>query len=251
MEMILIDGKPYPVSKSATYKKVTYRRTFTKDHKKNLQAWYVPFNYTITDDDVTNFQFYKIHMIANSKEAGGTVTSQDYIYIYIEPLATGYELKANVPYLVRPLNVLTDHDFVMENIVLNAPKTTSTKHLETSEHKYDFYGCYNEYKPSYTGECYWMSASGLLTPGSSAYSLKSYRWYLKQTVNDFNVDAKATFVFVESEDGEATGINGTSIESSDEIEGVYSSNGVKLDTPQKGMNIIRYKNGKTKKIMVK
>ena len=250
IEMILIDGKPYPVSKTATYKKVTYRRTFNKNHKKNLQAWYVPFNYTITADDEANFQFYKIHMIANSKEAG-TVTSQEYIYIYIEPLATGYELKANVPYLVRPLNILTDHDFVMENIVLNAPKTTSTKHLETSEHKYDFYGCYNEYKPSYTGECYWMSASGLLTPGSSDYSLKSYRWYLKQTVNDFNVDAKATFVFVESEDGEATGINGTSLESSDDIEGVYSSNGIKLDTPQKGMNIIRYKNGKTKKIMVK
>ena len=246
VELILIDGEPYPVTVTSTYKKVTYRRTFTSTQKNNLQSWFVPFNYKITEDDAVNFQFYKIHMIAGAKEAG-EVDNPDNVIIYIEKLPVGYELIANVPYLVRPLNVMQPHDFILEDVVLNAPKTTSTKHLETSEYKYDFYGCYNAVTPGYR-QAYWMSASGYLAP-SSADTLRSYRWYIKRTDNDFNVDAKTNFIFVESDEGEATGINGTS--TPDDVEGVYSPNGVKLDVPQKGLNIIRYKNGETKKIIIK
>ena len=37
-------------------------------------------------------------------------------------------------------------------------------------------------------------------------------------------------------------------EDADEIEGIYSANGTKKETLSKGLNIIKYKSGKTKKI---
>ena len=246
-ELILIDREPYPVTVTSTYKKVTYRRTFTSSQKDRLQSWFVPFNYTISEDDAENFQFYKIHMIANAEEAG-EVDDLNSVYVYIEKLKAGDEMRANVPYVVRPLNEMQDHDFILEDVVLNAPKTTSRMHLETNEHKYDFYGCYDEL-PFEEREVYWMSG-GILRPSTNG-KLYSYRWYIRQVPKNPDADAKANFIFVESDEGEATGINGASTASPDDVEGVYTVNGIKLDAPQKGLNIIRYKNGETKKIIIK
>lgn len=53
-------------------------------------------------------------------------------------------------------------------------------------------------------------------------------------------------------DDDPTGINGAATDdAADEIEGVYSVSGVKLSDLQKGINIVRYRSGKTQKVILK
>ena len=49
--------------------------------------------------------------------------------------------------------------------------------------------------------------------------------------------------------GIVTSINGRILD--EQVEGIYSTNGMKQDRLMPGMNIIRYANGKTKTVLVK
>ena len=57
------------------------------------------------------------------------------------------------------------------------------------------------------------------------------------------------FIFIE--EGIPSGINGISIENNSVEKERYNLRGEKLSEPQKGVNIIRMTNGKTKKVIVK
>jgi len=59
--------------------------------------------------------------------------------------------------------------------------------------------------------------------------------------------AQAVYTFL-SEDSPISGIEGTEAESSEAVE-YYSLTGVKLDAPQKGVNIVKTADGKTKKVL--
>ena len=50
-----------------------------------------------------------------------------------------------------------------------------------------------------------------------------------------------------SYDGSASGIK--NIEEQDEVEGYYSLDGKRLQKPQRGVNIVKTKSGRTKKII--
>ena len=79
--------------------------------------------------------------------------------------------------------------------------------------------------------------------GESAQpTVKPYRCYLTVPASEI----KAFFIF---DDG-ATGING--VDAADaEIEAIYTVNGVKVNSLQKGLNIVKMSNGKTQKVFVK
>ena len=250
MEMVLIHGEPYPVTKTATYKKVTYKRTFEETRLGKYQCWYVPFDYTITGDE--NATFYKIHLISASAEQSGEVTDVTKVYIHIEKMSAGDKLSANRPYVIVANQ--TDYQFVLEpenGVTLYKPDNTSRLNVSTTEFNYDFYGTYKDTEAEVRHD--WMS----LTPkgeiswnGSIGSTLKSYVWYLRVTKRNENADySKINFSFVDDSDY-ATHINSIE-ENMDEIEGIYSANGIKKETLSKGLNIIKYKNGKTKKIFKK
>ena len=247
IELVLIHDDPYPVTKTATYKKVTYKRTFQERRIGKNQCWYVPFDYTITgEEDAT---FFKIHLISASTTAG-EVQDNTQVNIYIEKMSAGEKLTANRPYIIRANK--TDYEFVVEpenGVTLYAPNELSRLHLSTSEFYYDFYGSY--VKTQATKNRDWMS---LLASGSIAWNatanatLKSYVWYIRITPNGDNADySKINLNFVEEDSENATKINSIE-EDADEIEGIYSANGTKKETLSKGLNIIKYKSGKTKKI---
>ncbi|MBR3093444.1 MAG: hypothetical protein IKG99_10575, partial [Bacteroidaceae bacterium] len=93
---------------------------------------------------------------------------------------------------------------------------------------------------------------------SAGASLGIYRWYIKPTSNDFNDDysnLRIGFVVDGEEDPTSIFALDGEAEGSDEISGIYSVNGTKygttMDDLQKGVNIIRYKNGTSKKVLVK
>ena len=247
----LIDAENYPfmdLPSDIAVSSVTYKRSFSSTQVGKHQAWFVPMDYTITADDVANFTFYKIQMIAGAAEAGEA--DHDLIYLYVEPMSEGEVLKGNRPYTVKPKNVVTDYEFTAENTTLYAPTTKSRLNVTTSFHSYDFYGKYAN--DPYTGsDGDWFSlAKGSLHPNPASTTFRQYRWIIEVTANTINDDySKIEFSIVE--DGDATGIDRTRVINSDEVEGIYTTNGMKVDEPVRGINIIRYKNGKTEKIIVK
>ncbi|MBR6139440.1 MAG: hypothetical protein IKQ12_07740 [Prevotella sp.] len=247
----LIDTENYPfmdLPSDIAVSSVTYKRSFSSTQVGKHQAWFVPMDYTITADDAANFTFYKIQMIAGAAEAGEA--DHDKIYLYIEPMNEGEVLKGNRPYTVKPKNVVTDYEFTAENTTLYAPTTKSRLNVTTSFHSYDFYGKYAN--DPYTGSIGdWFSLSqGSLHPNPASTTFRQYRWIIKVTANTINDDySKIEFSIVE--DGDATGIDRTRVINSDDVEGIYTTNGMKVDEPVRGINIIRYKNGKTEKIIVK
>ncbi|MBQ2403113.1 MAG: hypothetical protein II314_04185, partial [Prevotella sp.] len=87
---------------------------------------------------------------------------------------------------------------------------------------------------------------GFYVVGKSAESAKpkvnAYRCYLTAPASEI----KAFFFF---DDDDVTGINGVDAEDI-EIEAIYTINGTKVNSLQKGLNIVKMSNGKVKKVMV-
>lgn len=250
-EYVLIDGEDYPfmnLKSDISVPEVTYKRSFSEGQINKHQAWFVPMDYTITADDAENFTFYKIQMIAGAAEAGEA--DHDKIYLYIEPMSEGEVLKGNRPYTVKPKNAVSNYEFTADGTKLYAPNTGSRLNVTTSFHSYDFYGKYaRESYSGSVGDMFFLSG-GSLHPNNATTTLLPYRWIIKVTANTINDDySKIEFSIVE--DGDATGIDRAHIINSDEVEGIYTTNGLKVDEPVRGINIIRYKNGKTEKIIVK
>ena len=250
-EYVLIDGEDYPfmnLKSDISVPEVIYKRTFSSDNVNKHQPWFVPMDYTITDDDVANFTFYKLHMVAGAAVPGEADANS--IYLYVTPMNVGDVLQGNRPYTVKPKNAVSDYEFKAEDTKLYAPNTGSRLNVTTSSNSYDFYGKYvRESYSGNVGDMYYLS-SGSLHPNKETTTFRPYRWIIKVTKNDTN-DGYSKVEFSIVEDGEATGIDSSRIINSDEVEGIYTTNGMKVDEPVRGINIIRYKNGKTQKIIVK
>ena len=212
------------------------------------QAWYVPMDYTITAEDAKNFTFYKLHMVAGAAEAGEADPNQ--IYLYVTPMNVGEKLVGNRPYTVKPKAAKENYKFTAENTILYAPNNGSRLNVTTSTHSYDFFGQYeNTNYSGNKGDMYYLS-QGALHPNNPTTPLLPYRWNIKVSSNSTN-DGYAKIGFIIIEDEEATSINTVRDFNADEVEGIYSINGKKLNTPVKGINIIKYKNGKTEKRLIK
>ncbi len=123
--------------------------------------------------------------------------------------------------------------------------------MSTAEFNYDFNGTYGNIVAEKKHDWMTLRPNGTIAwkadPGTP---LQSYVWYIRVTANGDNADySKINISFVDDSD-DATSIN--SIESQLEgVEGFYQINGIKMETLSKGVNIIRYKNGKTKRVFIK
>ena len=248
----LFDDIDYARTDNVQANKVTYTRYFSPNVTNHYQAWYIPFDYTIKEEDADNFDFYKIHLISASKkqDQDDLIEDNTKVYIHIESIEAGTVLKANRPYVVKPKAVMT-HVFESENVTLYGKNNGIRLSMSTSEWDYNFYGTYETFKEENQTANQWI---GLNTRGNYFWNeaettLHRYRWYIKVSANTANGDyAKLNLFFIE-DNGEATDIK--SVLSEEEIEGIYTLDGVKVQTPVKGMNIIRFTNGKTKKINFK
>ena len=252
-EYKLIDGKDYPfmnLKSDISVPEVTYQRSFSSTQVGKHQAWFVPMDYYITAEDVENFTFYKLHMVAGAAEAAPEAGEADpnKMYLYVESMKVGDKLVGNRPYTVKPKKAVTDYVFTAENTTLYALNSASRLNLTTSTHSYDFFGKYiNETYSGAVGD--WFSLTqGALHPNPASTRFLPYRWIFTVSSNTTN-DGYSKIGFVIVEDADATSIS--TVNANDEVEGYYTVNGVRSETPVKGMNIVKYKNGKTKKIMIK
>ena len=248
----LVHGEPYPYPEGRKASKVTYRRSFETEEVKHYRCWYVPFDYTIQAEDMNNFDFYKIHMIAGSGDTGGEVADNTKVYIYIEKVKdAGTVLRGNRPYVIRPKSAMTDHIFTADNITEIYPENNESRlHQETTEFEYDYYGTYREHQATGRHEFISLNKKGQTQWNASENAkLQSYVWYIKVTSRG-DIDYAKTNIFFVDIDDDTTDIFRHQVDSND-VEGVYTVSGAKVEKPVKGVNIIRYKNGTTKKIYVK
>ena len=245
----LIDGEPYEFAKTGNVyaSKVTYKRTFNDDQTGKYQCWYIPVDYTITGEE--DAVFYKIDFIA-ALSTSGMVEDENQVYLYIQKMKAGDKLYANRPYIIKA-NSAAPYEFISENVTLYKRTTDSRMHLEKSTINYDFYGTYDTFKASTGQEFLSLNKLNEIVWNKSANAkLDSYRWYIKPSSKlggDYNY-TKIRIDIVADED--VVGISNQFVDES-EIEGYYSLNGTKLAIPVQGANIVKYKNGMTKKIFIK
>ena len=254
----LVDGEPYTRTEDVHAEKVTYTRTFPYQVSGNLQCWVVPFDYTITEEDLENLSFYKIHLISASQSAtGGIVEDDSQIYLYYQPIAAGTVLKANKPYFVKTnekTNVNKTFVFTAENVTLKGKNDGKMLSVSTSRYNFDFFATYESgLKPETE---HWLGINGrgnLFWNKPTSTIASSYRWYIEVTDNmGYDDYANLSFTFVETEGDETTAIDEIFNEANAEIEGFYTVGGIKHDKPIRGtLNIVKYTDGKTKKIYVK
>ena len=233
-----------------TAEKVTYTRTFSETNAESYQSWYVPFDYTIKGDE--DGTFYKIDFIASTNKTGGDVTDEDAVYIWVQKMSEGETVKGNRPYLFEP-NSADTYTFEQESTTIYAKNESSRLNLSKNTSTYDFYGTY-DYKQATKGmEWLWMSADGYISwNATSAARIRPYRWYILVTGNDINDGYSQLRIGVIEKDEDAAPTDIADIEEgAAKIEGYYSLDGKKMDCPAKGLNIVRYTNGTSRKLYIK
>ena len=248
-EFVLIDGETYEYARLGNIyaSKVTYQRSFTDSQKGKYMPWYIPVDYTITGEE--DAVFYKIDFIAAASESA-VIQDENKVYIFTKKLNDGEVLKANRPYFIIP-NSAGGYEFVSEDVTLykRTEYPDSRLHLAKSTIDYDFYGTYETLQATKVHD--WLVMSGGLISWNKTATTKlgSYRWYIKPTPTNTNIDYTKIRIDIAG-DEDVVGIS-TQVVDDSEIEGYYSVNGTKLAVPVQGTNIVKYKNGLTKKIFIK
>ena len=250
-DYIFIDGdegyEQYGITAPTEVKSATYRRSFDSNRVDRYQAWFLPFDYTITAADVEKFDFYKVHMIANAPQQGVNEPSNQ-IWIYLNTIGEGTVLHANKPYVYVPKEEIDNYDFVTDGATLKAPLTTSPLSVETAENTYSFYGTYAATSTTSSDQFYYLSMSGGLSQGlQSGITVGPYRWILR--VNSKNIiDYAPSFGFIVEDD--VTGINAVGGEGLNG-ETYFTVDGKRVSKPGKGVYIVRSADGSTRKVLFK
>lgn len=261
---------------------VTYRRTFNTTTQGKYLSWFVPFNYAISDDAANKFEFFKIKMIDTAykdSETGGSTRQ----YIHLEALDSDDILYGNRPYVFREKSKRGEkyyYDFVATSVkLLAAPDNSPNPSLDdavmscaTTDMRYIFYGVLTD--PIYpkpgtviddeTVEgrdyFYYMTINGTFARGTKATTvIRPFRWIFRtytkpEEGESHQVNAQIRFSFFGEvdDDEEATGIETTPADAEMvEVEGYYTLSGVKVQNPGKGLHIVKFANGETKKVFIK
>ena len=246
----LDDKTSYEFTKDQQVKKITYNREFSDNVAGKRQCWFVPFDYTLKEADLENATFYKLHMIAASDNPeGGEVTDPDKVYLYINSVEAGTTLQANYPYIVKP-KASGVYTFVEEgDLKLKAKTSKPVASVSTMTNEYKFYGTFSTFGPTENDkEWLTMNTDGnLMWNKGGKHDVKPYRWYIVPSVKD---DYANNFIFVE-DSASATDITTLSNDPEMVVEGFYSVDGMRLAEPVKGLNIVKFSNGQTQKVIIR
>ena len=242
---LLTEKTPYTIDENIEVNEITYKREFSSKTAGHRQCWFVPFDYIITDEDLDRCTFYRIHMFSAAADQEGVVQDENKVVMKIVEVSAGYTLKANKPYIIKPKTAGV-YEFVAENATLKAMDMGSLKQVSTTINDYDFYGVYDFYSTSEAQQWFSLNTNGNLKWNEANQRLGAYRWYIKST---FIGDDYANTKFIIDEEGEGeetTAINQMYAAPNAEIEGFYTIDGIKLYQPAKGLNIVKYTDGRTK-----
>ncbi len=215
---------------------VTYRKTIDYESVGKYQAWLVPFDYTIKSEDMENFQFFKINMIANSPIPEWEAT--DEMWVFLKRLNAGDMLHANMPYVYKPKEAVTGYAFTTTNTTLKEKNEDVVLKTETAEEVYSFYATYENMWATPVNPFYYVTINGGISFSEDAI-VGPYRWIIrkKSKYGDTPNYAPEMFFFdVEGDD--ATGII-SPIEETEEEDAWYTLDGKMVNS--------KWQNGKLPK----
>ena len=203
--VILADGAEYTRTADEVVGGATYTKTLGEESIGKFQAWLVPFDYTLTADDLEKFTFYKINMIANSPDPATEAT--DEMWVFVKKLAAGDKLYGNMPYVYKPLVAVTDYEFTTDGATLKAKNTGVLMKTETAEDVYSFYASYANTTATTDAPFYYVANDGTVCYGD-AVTLGSMRWFIRKTNKYGETPSYARQMhFFDGESSETTGIN--------------------------------------------
>ena len=145
------------------------------------QAWLVPFDYTIKAADLEKFKFYKINMIANSPDP--SVNATDQMWVFLKQMSAGDVLHANMPYVYKAKEAVTDYAFTTTNAVLKPKNTDIILDTRTAEEIYNFYATYEPTTATEADPFYYVNIDGSVSYGD-AVTVGAFRWIIRK-VNKF------------------------------------------------------------------
>ena len=230
----LSDGTAYTSTSDVSETTAIYTKSIGDERVGKYQAWFVPFDYTVTTDDLEKFDFFKINFIANAAEEGVN-PEDDHVYIFLNPIAAGTTLYGNKPYVYRAKEAVDNYSFTTENTTLLAKNESSVLQTSTALANYDFYGTYDNVTATPSSPFYYISINGNVCYGTSV-TVGPYRWILRATSKG-GVSYAPQITFSE---GETTAIDHSTFNVQRSTFNVYDLQGRKVANGQlkKGLYIV-------------
>ena len=243
----LNDGDSFIRTGDCPVNSATYRKTLGEDRVGKHQAWFVPFDYTIKEADTEKFDFYKINMIANAPNAQTDAT--DDIWVFLKKVDAGTVLHANMPYVYKPKEAVTDYAFTTENATLKAKATDARLTMMTAEDTYTLYGTYEPKTATAADPFYYVNIHGTLSYGD-AVTVGAFRWIMRVESKFGNKPAYVRqMVFFDGENDETTDIQKAQWSIADGQSGIwYTLDGRKLDGKPSRAGVYIYND---KKVVIK
>lgn len=254
--IVFSDPSSIPSITAGSGKTVTYNRYFA--NATNWQALYLPFTmkYDEWSGQVEIAKIMNIHRYDDDNDG----TNESWM-LEIKILRSGETTKANYPYLIRALSA-GDISITAENSTVVAPKTYEAVTCWSTEVKYTFAGVATDFKAWEIGKRYYILSGGKLKridTNNTSTSLRAFRWYMRADITDEDYQMSAdgmtslneVRIRVVGEDfDDATNVESVNVSGNSSVE--YTNlNGVKLQNPQKGINIVKMSDGSIKKIFIK
>ena len=175
-DITFTDADTYTFMADVNVGSATYTKTLGEERVGKHQAWFVPFDYTITAADEEKFTFYKINMIANSPDPGQEANGD--IWMFVKKMDAGDVLHANMPYVYKPKEAVTDYKFTTANAVLKAKANDARITMMTAEDTYTLYGTYEPTTATAADPFYYMNIGGSLSLGN-AVTVGAFRWIMR------------------------------------------------------------------------
>ena len=174
----LTDAGTYSFKADVNVASATYTKSLGESRVGNYQAWFVPFDYTIKEADTEKFDFYKINMIANAPNAQTDAT--DDIWVFLKKVDAGTVLHANMPYVYKPKEAVTDYAFTTMNATLKAKATDVRLTMQTAEDTYTLYGTYEPTTATAADPFYYINTSGTMSLGNNGtVTVGAFRWIMR------------------------------------------------------------------------
>lgn len=220
----------------------SYTRTF---NNTNWQTLYVPFEMSYNDwkDDFDVAKINNFHEYDDNED--GVVDRTTLEIIYVKSGST----RPNVPYMIRAKETGTKTINISNSTLY--PSEENSIDCSSVKTKYIFTGTFSGVsgEDMYNNGYYAFAGGSLCRPASSSVPLGPFRWYLRLENREGNyAAARQISVWVFGEDEEMSGIINT--KENETNPQYYSLKGEHTITSQKsGVFIVRYADGKTKKII--
>jgi hypothetical protein len=230
----LADGDTYTRTLDMTVASATYKKSIAEERVGLHQAWLVPFDYTLTSDDMNAFSFYKINMIANAPNP--ETEASDDIWVFLKRMNEGEVLHANMPYVYRAKSAVDNYAFTTAGAMLKAKTTDARITMMTAEETYTLYGTYEGTTATAEDPFYYVNIDGDLSLGNDGtVTVGAYRWIMRVESKFGSTPAYARNVhFFDGEDSETTGISLTPNPSPRGEGSIYTLDGRRVAQPKKG-----------------